>query len=135
MPSTVENSKLRLAPTVSAMRYFLSFHAQGLQPSCLTGVRGKSSELVAGQLGAVRQRDVHAVVRDDELVGAPDLGKGGDDARLGADVPRKLLVAHPVAVVQPALVKLGDVGDVPCRAVVGLEAQAAGVSGGTVAVG
>lgn len=46
----------------------------------------------------VRQRDVEGVEGDEELVGAPDLGEGVDDAGLRPRVPHELLVHGAVVV-------------------------------------
>jgi len=50
-----------------------------------------SPRLELGQVSAIRERDVHGVERNDEILGVEELGKGVDDSGLRADIPGEAL--------------------------------------------
>lgn len=65
-----------------------------------------------------------SVKRDEQVFSVVDLLKGLHDAGLAADVLDNLLVGGAVAEAHALLVDVGQMVDMDCRRVVGVEAQA-----------
>jgi hypothetical protein len=60
-------------------------------------------------MGSIRERHIDSIEGDDELLGPPQVLKRGDDAGLAARSPDPGFVPCGILVVQPALVRDGQV--------------------------
>jgi len=98
---------------------------QELPRRALVDVRPGLADLLVLLLVEIeRDACVKAIEADEEFVRAPNPGEGVDDAGLLPDIPGVLLMTARVPIVEPAAMRKRQLGALPGRRIVAVEAQA-----------